>query len=74
MPDAQTPSAAKDSVCCFLTFRLDQRLYALPAEDVVEVIRTPQVARVPQAPKALIGIAMVCVGRRFRLIESSRLA
>jgi purine-binding chemotaxis protein CheW len=41
----------------FLTFRLDGRLYALPAEDVVEVIRTPSVARVPQSPKALVGIA-----------------
>jgi purine-binding chemotaxis protein CheW len=41
----------------FLTFRLDRRQYALAAEDVVEVIRTPQVARVPQAPKALVGIA-----------------
>jgi purine-binding chemotaxis protein CheW len=43
----------------FLTFRLDRRLYALAAENVVEVIRRPNVARVPQAPKALVGIANV---------------
>jgi purine-binding chemotaxis protein CheW len=41
----------------FLTFRLDRRLYALPAEDVTEVIRMPAVARVPQGPKGLLGIA-----------------
>jgi purine-binding chemotaxis protein CheW len=41
----------------FLTFRLARRLYALPAEEIVEVIRTPPVARVPQAPRALVGLA-----------------
>lgn len=41
----------------FLTFRVDERLYAVPAEDVLEVIRTPRVARVPQAPRALMGLA-----------------
>lgn len=41
----------------FLTFRVDERLYALPADDVAEVIRTPAVARVPQAPNALLGLA-----------------
>lgn len=42
---------------CFLTFYIERRLYALPAEWVVEVIRVPFVARVPQAPKALLGVA-----------------
>ena len=41
----------------FLTFRVDERLYALPAGEVTEVIRTPAVARVPQAPGALLGLA-----------------
>ncbi len=41
----------------FLTFHLGEHFYALPAEDVLEVIRMPHVARVPQAPKALVGIA-----------------
>ncbi len=41
----------------FLTFLMSDRLYALPAEDVAEVIRTPPVARMPQAPSALIGLA-----------------
>lgn len=41
----------------FLTFRVDGQLYALPAEQVSEVIRLPAVARVPQAPKGLLGLA-----------------
>ena len=41
----------------FLVFRLARRAYALPAETVAEVIRIPPSARVPQAPKALIGVA-----------------
>ena len=41
----------------FLAFRLVERVYALPAETVAEVIRVPWTARVPQAPKALIGVA-----------------
>jgi purine-binding chemotaxis protein CheW len=41
----------------FLVFRLAERVYALPAETVGEVIRIPPTARVPQAPRALIGVA-----------------
>ena len=41
----------------FLTFRLADRRYALPAEDVVEIIRIPPVARIPQSPKGLMGVA-----------------
>jgi purine-binding chemotaxis protein CheW len=41
----------------FLVFRIARRVYALPAETVVEVIRIPPMARVPQAPKALVGVA-----------------
>jgi purine-binding chemotaxis protein CheW len=41
----------------FLVFRLAERAYALPAETLAEVIRIPATARVPQAPRALIGVA-----------------
>ncbi len=41
----------------FLTFRVAGTLYALPAEDVLEVIHIPAVARVPHSPPALLGIA-----------------
>jgi purine-binding chemotaxis protein CheW len=41
----------------FLTFRADGVLYAVPADEVVEIIRVPPVARVPQAPRSLLGVA-----------------
>ncbi len=41
----------------FLTFRVGDQLYALPAEQVAEIIRLPTVARVPQAPRGLLGLA-----------------
>jgi purine-binding chemotaxis protein CheW len=41
----------------FLTFRGNGQLYALGAEQVSEVIRLPALARVPQAPKGLLGLA-----------------
>jgi purine-binding chemotaxis protein CheW len=41
----------------FLTFRVGGELYALPANQIAEVIRLPAVARVPQAPKGLLGLA-----------------
>lgn len=53
MPEAEQSHKAGR----FLTFRVDNRLFALPTEEVVEVIRLPTVARVPQAPKALLGVA-----------------
>src|SRR5580658_3055857 len=40
----------------FLVFRVDQQSYALPADEVSEVIRVPPVARVPQSPKGLLGM------------------
>lgn len=51
------PQAGAVSRLRFLTFRVDGRLYALPADEVSEVIRTPLVARVPQSPRALLGLA-----------------
>ena len=41
----------------FLTFRIDARVYAVAADDVSEVIRAPPMARVPQEPKGLLGLA-----------------
>ena len=41
----------------FLTFRVGPQLYALNCEQVLEVIRVPALARVPQGPAALLGIA-----------------
>ena len=41
----------------FLTFRLDGRHYALPVGEIAEVIRLPAVARVPQSPQGLLGLA-----------------
>ena len=57
MPEAEPSSAPTDGDRRFLTFLLNDSLYALPAAEVAEVIRTPAVARMPQAPSALIGIA-----------------
>jgi purine-binding chemotaxis protein CheW len=41
----------------FIVFQLAERVYAFPAETVAEVIRVPRTARVPQSPRALIGVA-----------------
>ncbi|MCS3898434.1 purine-binding chemotaxis protein CheW [Bradyrhizobium japonicum USDA 38] len=41
----------------YLTFRSEERLYALPAGQVAEVIRITPLARVPHAPKSLLGLA-----------------
>ncbi|HEY1944892.1 MAG TPA: chemotaxis protein CheW [Roseiarcus sp.] len=52
-----TPSPVADGLQRFLTFLSSGRLYALPAQQVAEIIRTPAVARMPLAPAALIGVA-----------------
>ncbi|SFK84544.1 chemotaxis protein CheW [Methylocapsa palsarum] len=57
MNSAGTREASNSAKRRFLVFRVAQRIYALPAEAVDEVIRIPLAARVPQAPKALIGVA-----------------
>src|SRR4029079_9213072 len=41
----------------FLTLRTNGEHYALAADVVSEVIALPPVARVPQAPKGLLGLA-----------------
>jgi purine-binding chemotaxis protein CheW len=50
-------AAPSASLSRYLTFRLDKQLYALRSEDVTEVIRLPTLARVPQGPAALLGVA-----------------
>ena len=41
----------------FLTFKSEGHFYALPAASVSEVARMPPLARVPQAPPSLLGLA-----------------
>jgi purine-binding chemotaxis protein CheW len=54
---AEAAASAKLTSQRFLTFRCEGRLYALPAGLIAEVIRMPAVARVPQGPKCLMGLA-----------------
>src|SRR5580704_10502224 len=53
----ETATASETGSRRFLTFRSEGRLYALPAGLIAEVIRMPAVARVPQGPKSLLGLA-----------------
>lgn len=55
-PD-QSAAAADSGQQRFLTFRWQTSLYALPVEEVAEVVRTPLYARVPHSPRGLLGIA-----------------
>jgi purine-binding chemotaxis protein CheW len=59
MPDPAVDASAASGAgeLRFLTFRSGGGLYALPAQDVAEVMRVPAMARVPQGPAALLGIA-----------------
>ena len=54
---AEVSKAGADGDERFLTFRSDGRLYAVPAVSVSEVVRMPPIARVPQAPRSLMGLA-----------------
>lgn len=57
---AETGAAARDvdgGAESFLAFKIDDRTYALPAEQVAEIVRLPALARVPQAPRSLKGLA-----------------
>ncbi len=51
------PRVSQGAAGSFLTFRIDRQLYALPAADVAEIIRVPAVARLPQSPPGLLGMA-----------------
>ncbi|WP_158930834.1 chemotaxis protein CheW [Acidisphaera sp. S103] len=54
---AQSAAGSDDGQQRFLTFRCETTLYALPVEEVAEVVRTPLYARVPHSPRGLLGIA-----------------
>jgi purine-binding chemotaxis protein CheW len=53
----QSAASADGGQRRFLTFRWETSLYALPVEEVAEVVRTPLYARVPHSPRGLLGIA-----------------
>jgi purine-binding chemotaxis protein CheW len=57
MPDSPVASTAGVGALRFLTFRVAERSYALPAEEIAEVMRVPAMTRVPQSPQALLGVA-----------------
>src|SRR4051812_15413411 len=57
MPDSGDAEVDSSEALRFLTFRIDKHCYSLRADDVAEVIRVPAMTRVPQSPKALLGIA-----------------
>jgi purine-binding chemotaxis protein CheW len=57
MPDVDAPITRGGEKRRFLTFHAGERLYALPVEEVLEVIPTPSVARIPGAPPSMLGIA-----------------
>jgi purine-binding chemotaxis protein CheW len=54
MADVSKPTQLPDQR--FLTFKSEGRFYALPAASVAEVVRVPPLARVPQAPRSLMGL------------------
>ena len=54
---AQSAAGSDDGQRRFLTFRCEASLYALPVEEVAEVVRMPLYARVPHSPRGLLGIA-----------------
>lgn len=54
MADVSKPTQLADQR--FLTFKSEGRFYALPAASVAEVLRVPPLARVPQAPRSLMGL------------------
>jgi purine-binding chemotaxis protein CheW len=59
MADPRGAEQARETVSesrRFLTFRVDERLYALPGEDVAEIIIVPPVACLPHSPKCLMGL------------------
>ena len=57
MPDPVEAQPIEGAAQRFLTFRVDDHLYALPVEDVSAIIGVPPVARVPQSSKSLLGLA-----------------
>ena len=56
-PAARATGLGAGATRQFVTCRVGRQVYALPAELVAEVIRTPPFARVPRGPKSLLGLA-----------------
>lgn len=54
-PSPIAPSGARG----FVTFRSGRAVYAVPAGDVTEVLRAPDVAKVPHSPRGLLGLANI---------------
>jgi len=57
MPEPSADRVEPDATARFLTFRIDQRTYAVRADDVTEVVRVPPATHVPEGPAALVGLA-----------------
>jgi purine-binding chemotaxis protein CheW len=57
MPEPAAASSDASNALRFLTVQVAGRAYALPAEAVAEVMRVPPLTRVPQSPRALLGVA-----------------
>jgi purine-binding chemotaxis protein CheW len=57
VPDPRDAGAASTRTAVFLTIRVGDRRYALPAGLVHEIVHVPSMTRVPQSPPALLGIA-----------------
>jgi len=57
MPEPAAAPSDAGSALRFLTVQVEGRVYALPAEAVAEVMRVPALTRVPQSPRALLGVA-----------------
>ena len=57
VPDPAGERVGASGSAAFLTVRVGERRYALPAALVREIVRLPPMTRVPQSPPALLGIA-----------------
>ena len=58
--------------CQFVTFSLEGEMFAVPMGPVQEIIRVPDVARLPLAPAALDGLANLR-GRVLPIVNLRRL-
>jgi purine-binding chemotaxis protein CheW len=57
MAEAAQAIAPSRATRHFLTFHVGKVHYALAAEGIAEVVRIPAIARIPQAPSGLMGVA-----------------
>jgi purine-binding chemotaxis protein CheW len=77
MPQAAAKVMELSVMRYFLTFRLGKSRYALAADGIAEVVRIPPIARLPQAPAGLLGVAnlrgeVVPVADIARLLQKDR--